>query len=387
MGGGEHPLAQIGIPVQLFRQPGQVRGQSVDGGLLGLDPLQQPARRAEMGEAHLPVVQQPRLARRRQGRGHIHHMDIGIVLGQRRQGDIGEAEPVAMPQQAPLREAQGLDGGLGQVVDQDRGRGHRAQLLDHVPGRLQEEAGGGLARGGIHRVHEGMAGTQGPDQDQVVAAIDGHGDVVGKARRDLQVQPAALAFLPQEVLLHLHVAVAEQQHVQPVPRSGQALHRGGLGHRPVVLAAGALRPPPGLHHRGRVPPVGGPQLRRQGGQLGLRRQLGQHLPLQEGVQQGRAKALLEQGLGNLEQLDHLGEIGIHHPPHLVHRMQDQHPAVPHRGHVDEAGLAQGHSDRLRQTGDGSLAGRFHGAENRRPAARSPSTFPALAARSRAPSAS
>ena len=331
----QHPLAQIGVAAQLFRQGPKVRREPVNGGLFRLDPLQQPAGGAEMGEAHLAVIEQPRLAVRRQRRGHVHHVHIGVVRRQFRQGDIGEAKAVAVSHETAVRKAQGLDRRLRQIVDQDRRGRHGAQLLDEPPGRLEEQGRRGLAPRGIHGVRDRVASPQGAYQHQIVAAVDGHGDVVGKACGDRQVQPPPTPFLAQEVLLHLHVAVTEQQHVQPAAGGCQSVHGCRLRHRPVVFRAAAAGPAPGVQPCDRVPAIGGAQLGGQGLQLGLGRLVGQHLPLQQGGQQGRPQALLEQGLGNLEQLDDLGEIGVHHPAHLVDRMEDQHASVADRGQMDK----------------------------------------------------
>ncbi len=81
-----------------------------------------------MGEADLAVIEQPLGAGRAKGGRDIDHVDVGEgdrELGQRH---IGQAEARAMSLDAALGQAQRLNGRFGQIVDQDRRRGHLAQV-------------------------------------------------------------------------------------------------------------------------------------------------------------------------------------------------------------------------------------------------------------------
>ncbi len=73
-----------------------------------------------MGEAHQAVVDHPRRAFGVQGRGDVDHVHVVEFGGQLLQHQVHPPEAVAMAVQAPVGQAQGLDGRLGQVVDQDR---------------------------------------------------------------------------------------------------------------------------------------------------------------------------------------------------------------------------------------------------------------------------
>ncbi len=87
-----------------------------------------------MAVADLGVVDQAFGAGGIQSGGDVDDMDVGIVFDLLAQGDIGQAEAIAVPVDAAFGHAQRTERRFGQVVDQDRCRAEEAERLDQVVG-------------------------------------------------------------------------------------------------------------------------------------------------------------------------------------------------------------------------------------------------------------
>ncbi len=186
-------FAQIWIAVDQLRQGGNIRKLVVDGGLFTLRPLQHPARRAEVAVADLGVVEQALRPRGIQRIGDVDDVDVGIILDLLRQGDIGQAETVAVTIHAAFGHAQRRQRRFGQVVDQDGRRAEGSEPLDQIIGFGDVW---GVARDlGIGRgADQLMPRAQRADQDGVVLVFAGKAQVVGEGGGDVQVDAAAAGF-------------------------------------------------------------------------------------------------------------------------------------------------------------------------------------------------
>ncbi len=154
--------------------------------------------------------------------------------GNLRQRDIGQAESRAVSRDAALRQPQRLHGRLRQIVDQDRRGRPFAQLLQQLP-RLRD-IGGMRVLAGRGRVGDQVPRAQGADENRVVLVFGGEAHVVGKCRRDAQVDAAPRRFPAQEIGLHLDVAIAEQQrHRRAFRRSPRSAEPIRAPRRPVRM--------------------------------------------------------------------------------------------------------------------------------------------------------
>ena len=245
-----------------------------------------------------------------------------------------------------LGQAQGLHGRLGQVVDQDRrlavlaDRGQQLMRLGHERGE-----GRPLAH---RRLRDRPPRAQGADQHRVVRPLGQQAQVVGEGRRHAQVDAARQGLGLQELRLHLDVAVAHQDQIQPPPLAAELGHPARAPHRPVVLAALARLQPKPLQHRLRIAAETG----RQGLELRLRRLLGEDVALGEPLQGqhdgvrvqpdpgGQAGELVGQVPRLGEILHHRRRLGVERQLQLAQGMDRQNAAALQRDQVQETGLAQ-----------------------------------------------
>ncbi len=156
-----------------------------------------------MGEADQAVVDQPGRTLGVEGGGDVDHMDVVEARGELLEHQVQPPEAVAMAVQAPVRQTEGLNRRLRQVVDQDRLGGVRAQALDDVTGLVQiDRRRIAAVVGGRTHGHQPPR-AQGADQDRLVGPFRGQAQIVGEAGRHLDLDAARGGLAAQEVALHL----------------------------------------------------------------------------------------------------------------------------------------------------------------------------------------
>ncbi len=82
---------------------------------------------------------------------------------------------------------------------------------------------------------DGMPSLERADDDRVVSPIRGETCIAGERSRSPQVDAAIRRVPPQEIGLHLHITVTQQQHVDPVPQRTGAAQTARCFHRPVGM--------------------------------------------------------------------------------------------------------------------------------------------------------
>ena len=105
----------------------------------------------------------------RNRRRHVDDVHIGKRLQGLRKGEVREPEPVAMSQQTALGKTEGLDRRLRKIVNQDGLWGDVAQPLDD-----RDRFGDvGIGRRPVrrNRIHDGVTGSQPPDEKRIVWAF------------------------------------------------------------------------------------------------------------------------------------------------------------------------------------------------------------------------
>ncbi|MBV8458763.1 MAG: hypothetical protein JO122_19385 [Acetobacteraceae bacterium] len=177
-----------------------------------------------MSEGGQAVIEQRADAGESQGAGDVDDVNVGEFLGQAFELQVGVAEPVAMAMWPAVSEAQRLEGGFGQGVEQDGGGGDGPQVGHQAPRGVGVNEGGVVVV--VTRLAEGdrVAGLKRADDDGVVGSVLGEGGVGGEGRSDPEVDPAGGGFLAEEVGFHLHVTVAEQEDVDAAAELGGRAH-------------------------------------------------------------------------------------------------------------------------------------------------------------------
>ena len=119
VGARHNRLAPVRISIKRVGEGGEV-GKHIEYGLpLTVGPLQQPAGRAEVGEAHQSIVDelfQPLGAER--GRG-VYEMHVIEGLDEFSEGEVCATEAVPVAQDPAVRHAQRIDRRFGQTVQQN----------------------------------------------------------------------------------------------------------------------------------------------------------------------------------------------------------------------------------------------------------------------------
>ena len=207
-------LAPVRVPVQGGGERGEVGTHVEDGLPLALRALQQPARGAEMREAHQPVIDEVVQPLGSKGSRRVDEMYVVIAFDEFSEGEIGATEPVPVANGPAVSHAQRLDRGFGEPVQQDRLGRHRPQLFDDIA-RLHDIEPGRVAADLLRSSHHDRSPRpQRADDDGVVRPFRGQAHIVGEARGYAQVEAPPRAFAAQEVSFHLNVAFAEQQQVE-----------------------------------------------------------------------------------------------------------------------------------------------------------------------------
>ena len=263
-----------------------------------------------------------------------------------------------MTEWAAVGEAQRLDSGLRQAVDQDGRIGMGAQALDDVPGLGQVDRGRIAAMIGGGALGDQVARAQGADQDRLVRFFGRQAQVVRERGGDPQVDIAPGRLAAQEVGLHLQVAVAEQQDV-PAVRLGaaQVVRAQGRGHRPIGICAFAFLPAELIQRLARIAPMQFGKLGGHGGRLRRGVLVGQHAALHQGREaarqgvgvdgHGRAQARqVPRHVARLGEPFHdAGHFRIDHQAQVRHGVNDQHAVFRQGRQVDVGRPANEHVDR------------------------------------------
>ncbi len=214
--------------------------------------------------------------------------------------------------------------------------------------------------GGRSHGHQ-PARAQGADQYGLVRPLRRQSQIVGEAGPHLDLGAPGRALAAQEIGLHLELAVAEQQHLQPVAHGpAEVLDPARLGHRPAgigTLLGLAAQP---IDRLAGIAAVQGLQLGGHLGGLVLGAGAGQDAALhqrRQGAGQGVGIQPVEgQELGQgarhvaglAEPFEDLADLGVHHQPQLADCVQDQHPVLVQRGQMHIGGGADQHGARLRR---------------------------------------
>jgi len=203
----------VGIAIDHPHQALHVRQLIVDGGLLAFWTLKHPARRAHMGEAHLPIVDQRSASLRRQSRGDIDNVDIRYQFREFGKRNIGAAEARAMPTTPAFGDSERLNCRFGQIVNQNRRRGSFPQLQQHVfclgnidlvwlPTRLRSHG-------------QKMPRVERANQDGIMLVLGGESKVIGCRCSDPQVIATAIGLTTEKISLHVNITITEQDQVEP----------------------------------------------------------------------------------------------------------------------------------------------------------------------------
>ena len=164
----------------------------------------------------------------------------------------------------------------------------------------------------------------------------GEPQVVGKGRGDPQIDAPRGRLPPQEIGLHVHIAVAEQDHVEAPAAFAHIRLRQRRAGGPIGLAALLGLAPQPLQHLGGVAAVIGAQFLRNRGEFRLRRLVGEDAALDQGGESAGA-LVCGQFPGRGEEGDHLGQLAVDHQSQMAQRMDHQHAVVRHGRQMDEAG--------------------------------------------------
>ena len=169
-----------------------------------------------MSKADLSVIKQSLSACGCKGCLDIDQNHIVKGLDHLRQGEVGHAEAIAMPANAAFRQTQRLNGRQGQIVDQDghlriltKARDQPLRLLD-IEGIV-----------GIFRVGLGARETnlvprpERADKNHLVRVVTGKPYIIGKGGGDAQVNALVTGGLTQKIGLHLQIAIAKKDGLNP----------------------------------------------------------------------------------------------------------------------------------------------------------------------------
>jgi hypothetical protein len=324
--------------------------------LFALRPLQQPAGRAQVGEAEMGIVDHPRGPDGGERRRDVDNVNIGKGFDQIGERDVGEAEAVAVAGKPALGKAERLDGRLGQIIDQDRRRGFFAQAFEHEPG-VGDVAGVMRGLPGREIVGDVVARAQRADEDGVVLVFAGEGEIIGKRRRHAQVEAAPHGLAAQEVGFHVNVALAVKDHVEALFSLAKVRHSQCGPRRPIRRRAFFQFTPIALEKLDRVAPVGRAQLGGDVGDFLLRGLFGENAAFDQRLdaafedgavaahERGEAVVPVRQRPRLLEALHDPGNRRVDGEAQMADGVDEQNPVGPDRQLMHEAGCAQDHRQR------------------------------------------
>ncbi len=314
-----------------------------------------------MSEGNLPVVEHPFGARRAQRRRDIDYMHAGHRRRHLGQREIGQAETRAMSRDSTFRESQRLHGGFRQIVDQDRRGCPLAQLLEQLP--CLREISGVRVLAGRGRLRDEVPRSERAYKNSVVLVFGGEAHVVGKGRRDTQVDTAPCSFPAQEIRLHLDIAIAEQQDIDAFPGAAQILDSIASSRRPTGCDAFLHLPPVAFQHFGGIAPVRCGKSGAGGRQFFFRRFLGEDLALGQpgdrsgddvariGNQMADRSTIVRDAARFAEIIDQDAGFAVHRQAHVADGMDQQKTVGANGQLVNKAGAAQHHRLTRRDTAD------------------------------------
>ena len=174
------------------------------------------------------------------------------------------------------------------------------------------------------------------------------------SRGDAQIDAAPRRFAPQEVALHLKIAIAEQEHVEARASAAEIAQSRRGGDAPIGVRALLALAAMAIEEVARIAAMHLAQ--GEGGvrQLLLRRAVGQDAALHEVGDRGAERRFVVAEPGAkitdcrierarlVEISDELGKLAIDRHPHVRHGMKHQHAIVGERQQVGEARAAHDH---------------------------------------------
>ncbi len=202
--------------------------------------------------------------------------------------------------------------------------------------------------------HQMMPRAKRADQDGVVLVFGGKTQIVGEGRRDVQVEAAAAGLLAQEVGLHMHIAIAEQDEVEPWSLPIEIPQALGRARRPVGIGAPLGFTAKALDQSRRVAAVAGRQDGGDVGQFGfgillrqdpLENQRGQavdQFPLRQAGQLHQGGKVGGQLARRRAKADDLGDRRIDDRAQVADRVDQQGASVVEGNIVQELGATQLH---------------------------------------------
>ncbi len=158
------------------------------GGFFAFRTLQHPARRAEMREAHLPVIEHSFGARRRQRRRDIDDMHAGNVAASSASATLARRKRVRCPVMPRSARPSGCTVGSGRLSIRIGAEVLSRNCCKQMPRLRDINRMRSLARRG--RFSDHMPRAQSADENGVMFMFGGKTHIVGKGCGDMQVDAA-----------------------------------------------------------------------------------------------------------------------------------------------------------------------------------------------------